>query len=247
MKTFDKEKSIRHILSKPGQSAYKKYKALVAGDVGFINFFSAELVFFFLSSLGGAVGILLRKIIYPRLFKQCGSGIIIGRNCTFRHPSILRIGNHVTIDDNCLLDARGTGQKGIVLHDKAIINRGTTIQSKSGDIEIGKSVAIGANSSLVSWDGIKIGDGVAIAAGCYISAGDYDTSDLNTPVIEQEAITKGPIIIEDNVWIATRVTILDGVQIGRDSIIYAGSVVTENIPQRSIVHGNPAKVIFNRR
>jgi len=247
MKTFEKEKSIRHILNEPGQSAYKKYKVLVAGDVGFINFFTAELIFFFLSSLGGALGIFLRKIIYPRLFKKCGSGIIIGRNCIFRHPSKLQIGDNVTIDDLCLIDARGTGQKGIVLQDNAIINRSTTIQSKSGDIEIGKSAAIGANSSLVSWDGIKIGDGVSIAAGCYISAGDYDTSDLSTPVIEQEAITKGPIIIEDNVWIATRVTILDGVQIGRDSIIYAGSVVTENIPERSIVHGNPAKVIFTRR
>ena len=105
------------------------------------------------------------------------------------------------------------------MHDQCIINRGTTIQSKSGNIEIGESTAIGANSSFVSWDGIQIGAGVAIAAGCYISAGNYDTNDLNTPVIEQEAITKGPIIIEDNVWIATRVTILDGVKIGWN---YAG-------------------------
>ena len=66
------------------------------------------------------------------------------------------------------------------------------------------------------------------------------------PISEQPASVKGPIIIERNVWIATRVTILDGVTIGHDSIISAGSVVSTDIPSQSVAHGNPAKVILKR-
>lgn len=75
------------------------------------------------------------------------------------------------------------------------------------------------NNSLVSWYGIEIGESSAIAAGCYISAGNYDTSDVDKLIIDQEAYTNDPIIIEKNVWLATWVTILDRVHIDQNSII----------------------------
>ena len=56
----------------------------------------------------------------------------------------------------------------------------------------------------------------------------------------------GPVTIEDHVWIASRVTILPGVTIGRGAVIAAGSVVTKDIPPRSIAAGVPAKVIGER-
>jgi acetyltransferase-like isoleucine patch superfamily enzyme len=52
-----------------------------------------------------------------------------------------------------------------------------------------------------------------------------------------------PVIIEDDVWIATRATILKGVTIGRGSVIAAGAVVTKDVPPYTIVAGVPAKVI----
>jgi len=52
-----------------------------------------------------------------------------------------------------------------------------------------------------------------------------------------------PIIIEDNVWIGERSTILKGVKIGRGSIIASNSVVTKNVPAYTIVAGNPAVVV----
>jgi acetyltransferase-like isoleucine patch superfamily enzyme len=51
------------------------------------------------------------------------------------------------------------------------------------------------------------------------------------------------VIIEDDVWIATRATILKGVTIGHGSVIAAGAVVTKSVPPKSIVAGVPAKVI----
>lgn len=58
-----------------------------------------------------------------------------------------------------------------------------------------------------------------------------------------DAQTKGPVIVEDEVWIGTNVTVISGVKIGRGSIVAAGSVVTKDVKPFSIVGGNPAKFI----
>jgi acetyltransferase-like isoleucine patch superfamily enzyme len=60
---------------------------------------------------------------------------------------------------------------------------------------------------------------------------------------ETESISKGPIIIEDDVWIGHRSTILSGVKINRGAIVAAGSVVVKDVPAYSIVGGVPAKII----
>jgi acetyltransferase-like isoleucine patch superfamily enzyme len=61
-----------------------------------------------------------------------------------------------------------------------------------------------------------------------------------------DTISKGDIIIEDDVWIGSNSVILGGVKIGRGTVIGAGSIVTKNIPPYSIVVGNPARVIKQR-
>ncbi|EGP5048105.1 CatB-related O-acetyltransferase [Enterococcus faecium] len=58
--------------------------------------------------------------------------------------------------------------------------------------------------------------------------------------------TKGPIIVQDDVWIGDNVLILSGVNIGKGAVVAAGSVVTKNVPPYAIVGGNPAKVIKYR-
>jgi acetyltransferase-like isoleucine patch superfamily enzyme len=52
-----------------------------------------------------------------------------------------------------------------------------------------------------------------------------------------------PVIIEDDVWLGERAVILKGVNIGRGSIVAAGSMVTKSIPPMSIVAGNPARIV----
>ena len=61
-----------------------------------------------------------------------------------------------------------------------------------------------------------------------------------------EAISKGDIIIEDDVWIGYRSTILSGVHIGQGAVIAAGSVVTKDVPPYTVVAGVPAKNIKKR-
>lgn len=62
----------------------------------------------------------------------------------------------------------------------------------------------------------------------------------------REAISKGDIIVEDDVWIGCRSTILSGVRIGQGAVVAAGSVVTKDVPPYAIVGGVPAKVIKYR-
>jgi acetyltransferase-like isoleucine patch superfamily enzyme len=242
-----KRTSIRQILTDTSRSPFQKYKDLTVGEKGIGHFLAYETASAFLGPIPGALGIFLRQKIYPNFFRRCGRGLIIGRNCTFRHPSKMSFGDNVTIDDNTLIDARGASGKGVVFVDGVIINRNSIVQSKEGDIEIGKSVSIGVNSTIVSWSGIRIGDGALIAGGCSLSAGRFEFDDLNRSISEQDSYSTGPIVIDENVWLATRVTILDGVHIGRGSIISAGSVVAGNIPPGAVAHGNPAKIVFTRR
>lgn len=59
----------------------------------------------------------------------------------------------------------------------------------------------------------------------------------------QEAETKGPIILEDDVWVGDNAIILSGVRIGQGAVIAAGSVVVKDVPKYAIVGGNPAKIL----
>ena len=61
-----------------------------------------------------------------------------------------------------------------------------------------------------------------------------------------ESIVKGPIIVEDDVWVGFRSTIMSGVTLGRGCIVAAGAVVTKDVPSYAIVGGVPAKVIKYR-
>jgi virginiamycin A acetyltransferase len=61
-----------------------------------------------------------------------------------------------------------------------------------------------------------------------------------------DAISKGPIVVEDEVWIGTSAMIFSGVTIGKGAIIAAGSLVTKDVPAYGIVGGNPAKLIRYR-
>jgi acetyltransferase-like isoleucine patch superfamily enzyme len=247
LKEVNKKKNVRNILMDQKGSALDKYKALTTGDVSMPSFIFYELITWLLGARSGALGILLRKKLYKGLFKSCGRNIIIGRNCIFRHPSRISLGDNVVIDDNCIIDARGCEDEGLVIGSGAMINRNCAIQSKGGDITIGEGVSLGADSQLVSWGGITIGDGSAIAGGCYISAGTYKMTDFSTPIAERQPYTSGPVSIGENVWVATRATILDNVEIGDNAVISAGAVVTGNVNAKAVVHGNPAKVVFQGR
>lgn len=246
MKKISKNETIHGKLAAARKSPLKTYMDVTVGNVGLSRFLVYEFLTFFFSSMGGGAGLLFRKKLYPKLFRKTGSGLIIGRNVTLRHPSNLTLGNDVTLDDNVLIDSRGAGDSGVGLGDGVVINRSCMLKAKTGSIHVGARTNIGSNSVLVSLAGIEIGESVLVAGGCYINAGGYYTDDLSRPMAEQGVKTNGPIKIGDDVWVGTGAIILDGVTIGSHAVIGAGAVVNKDVPEGAIVAGIPARLLKQR-
>lgn len=212
-------------------------------EAGTARFIAYELLTVIFGSIAGGLGFLLRKKLYPCLFRSAGRGLIIGRNAVIRHPSKIELRDNVTVDDYCLLDGRGAGDEGLVLDEQVIINRNCMVLAKNGPVRLGPRTTIGSNSVIVSMSGVTLGEAVLVAGNVSISAGAYHTEDTMRPVMDQGAYTKGPVIIGDYAWIGTGAIILDGVCIGKGAIVGAGAVVTRDVPDNAIVAGVPAKVI----
>jgi len=237
---------IRQKLHAEKASELDKYQQLVTGRPSRLSLLHYELVTFFLCSLPGAVGLLLRRWFYGRLFKRAGRGLTIGRNVVIRHADNIQLGDRVVIDDNTVIDARGAGDEGLAIGDDVIIGRGAILQCKAGAMRIGEKTSIGAGSVLCSMGGLKVGRSVMVAGGCEISGGQYHTERLDVPIAEQGIYTYGPVTIGDGTWLAMGVIVLDAVSVGRDCAVGAGAVVTKDLPDRSIAVGVPARVIRER-
>lgn len=111
------------------------------------------------------------------------------------------------------------------------------------------------NYSRFACERIQIGNYVSIALNVSFVLGEnhqiktVTNFPLHTILISPnplDAESKGPIIVEDEVWIGMNVVILSGVTIGKGAIIAAGSIVTKDIPPYAIYGGNPARLIKYR-
>ena len=107
-----------------------------------------------------------------------------------------------------------------------------------GKLIIGDNTFINVGSIISANHLIKIGKNVQIATGVIVMDNDFHGVEDR----EEEKVPT-PIIIGDNVWLATRVVVLKGVTIGEGSTIATGAVVTKDIPSYSLAAGVPAKVI----
>jgi acetyltransferase-like isoleucine patch superfamily enzyme len=246
MQAIPHSETIRGRLARGRGSPARVYQEIVTGGTGFWDLLRYELVTGLLGPLPGALGLLLRRRLYAGLFGAAGRDLVIGRNVTVRHPRKMELGADVTIDDGCLLDARGTPPGGFRLGRGVILGRNTVLQSKGGPVTVGERSSIGLNSCIVSVSGVEIGTAVLTAGSCHISGGSYRVDDLSRPIMDGDVQTRGPVRIGDGVWIGTNVVILDGVTVGRDAVIGAGAVVTRDVPERAIVAGVPARQIGRR-
>ncbi|NET62716.1 MAG: acyltransferase [Symploca sp. SIO2E6] len=224
-------------------SLLKSYQAKVLGDDRLLALVQYELATFFCGNLAGGLGYVLRKRFYRHLFKRVGGEVIFGKGIVLRHPGKITLGEQVAIDDYGLLDASGAGEAGITLGDKVIVSRNCVVQGKTGPVVIGNKTDIGCNTIISSGGGIAIGSHVLIAGNCYIGGGRYITDRLDLPMMEQGVYSQGPVVIEDDVWLGAGAIVLDGVRIGKGSIIGAGAVVIKDLPDYAVAVGVPAKVI----
>ena len=103
---------------------------------------------------------------------------------------------------------------------------------------IGKNCMIQQCCTFFDRGGITIGSGVFIAPKVNLVTLNHDQDPEN-----RSATIAKPVVINDNVWIGIGATICPGVTVGRGSIVAAGAVVTKDVPENTVVGGNPAKII----
>lgn len=164
-------------------------------------------------------------------FKCLGEKSMIGCKSTFRGMDRIVIGKHTVIGRYAVITA---------WHE---INQ----YFYSPEIRIGDNCSIGEFVHITSINGVIIGNNVLIGRRVTISDNSHGRNILRTelqiPPNQRIVYSKGKVIIEDNVWIGDKATILAGVRIGYASIVGANAVVTTDVPPYSIVGGVPAKVL----
>ena len=255
VKTLGEEKYIRAKLFGGDRSNLRRYADLVVGeDAGYFRLLKYELITCFLGGIRGALGLWLRRRFYPGLFKRCGRGVIFGRNLTVRNAGNIELGENVVIDDDCVLDARGAGDEGVVIDDRVILNRGVSIQAKIGPIHIGADSDIGMLSDIHAQGGVFIGKEVVLGGSGKISGGIFQidrspaSGDSSGEQVarEQTRATRNPIRLGDRCLIGMGSMFLDGVNVGEGAVIGAGTVVTRDIPSYAVAAGVPARVVRMR-
>ncbi len=246
MNSDRKQTEFGHLLTADNRSPFSKYRELVVGG-GFGALLRYELLTMLATPMPGALGYGLRKVTYPWMMGAVGRGAVFGRNMAIRNPSKIFVGSRVVIDDNVVLDAKGIGTGRIEIGDEVVISRNNILSCKGGTIKVGNHTNIAQNCLIHSEECVRIGSEVIIAAYTYIvGGGNHDYSRLDIPIIRQPNLSRGGIMVEDNVWIGARVTILDGVTVHSGAVVGAGAVVTEDVPENCVMAGIPAKVVARR-
>ena len=229
----------------PGRSSRAKYADLVIGRPGFGALLTYELIVVLTQSVPGALGLALRRTMYPWLLGSCGRNVVFGQNVVLRHPHKIHVGRNVVVDDNCLIDAKGESNRGIRIGDEVFIGRNTILSCKNGDIEIAGGANLGFNCEVFSASRVTIGARVLMAAYAYVIGGDHDFSDTSRPVLDQPRTSAG-VTIGEGAWIGAGAKILDGVTIGVRAVIGAGAVVKDDVPPGAVAVGMPARVVSAR-
>jgi acetyltransferase-like isoleucine patch superfamily enzyme len=162
-------------------------------------------------------------------FKDCSTAF-------FRRPIYIIGGKYISLGANFTCESRCR----IEAWDK---HNGVVFLPS---ICIGNNVSLSYNCHIGAINKIIIQDNVLIGSNVFItdhSHGDASKEELKISPNKRILFSKGPVIIEENVWIGENVTILPGVTIGKNSIIGANTLVIKSIPANCVAVGNPARIV----
>jgi acetyltransferase-like isoleucine patch superfamily enzyme len=212
------------------QSLFNQLKALRLFEIPAPRFIVSPLYSIYCASRA-LVTTMTRTLWWTPLLK--GRLDDIGRNL-YLYGGLPYISGPVQIKlgDNC----RVSGQSTI---------SGRTCAQKPPELHVGNNVDIGWMTTIAVGRRVEIGDNVRIA-GRTLLAGypghplDAEARAAGLPETDDQV---GDIILEDDVWLATGVSVMAGVRIGQGTIVAAGSVVTKDLPPMVLAGGIPARVI----
>lgn len=181
--------------------------------------------------------------------KNSGRLLFLGKRVTIRGKKNIEVGNGVTIQDNCMINAVCKGRVKIgntcTIGKNAIIDCTGVLEELGESLVIGDNVGISPNFTVFVRGKVEIGNDTIIGPGVTIVSENHVADSIELPIRKQGTRRKGVVIGED-CWIGAGATILDGVTIGEKAIVAAGAVVNKDVEPRMIVGGIPAKVIRKR-
>jgi acetyltransferase-like isoleucine patch superfamily enzyme len=160
--------------------------------------------------------IITGEIAFKRFYSQLDPALTIGANCTMDGVQFA-LGEQakVEIGDYCYFT--------------------NTVLLCELEVRIGSYVVIGWNVTIADTDFHPVSPAERITDALALSP--------LGKALERPVILKRPVVLEDDVWIGPNAAILKGVHIGRGAFIEAGALVTQDVPARARVLGNPAQVI----
>jgi acetyltransferase-like isoleucine patch superfamily enzyme len=130
----------------------------------------------------------------------------------------------------------------------SVVGSFTKIKATDGPLVIGSHVEIANGCVITSHEkGVAIGDDCLMGPNVSIIGNNYRYDRLDVPIRLQEKVSAKGIRVGNDVWIGAGCVLLDGADVGSGSILAPNSVVSGKVPERSVVQGNPGKVIFTRR
>lgn len=165
------------------------------------------------------------KVVFFMLRKKVkiGSGFRVYGKFYISGPGKINIGN------NCIIDSKLFKTTSFMTHfPDSLICIGDNVGFNGTSIQISKNLTIGTDCAI---------------ADAYITDSKGHLLSADRRLYSQRDIPSSHVIIEENVWISTKSVILDGVTIGKNSVIGACSLVTKNIPPNVFFAGIPAKFI----
>lgn len=155
-----------------------------------------------------------------------------------RSPAQIKLDKDCVIKARAILNGRSSFCKyGVELGENTYVKENCYFDAYDGFIRTKGFCAFGQNTIIHGGGGVEIGKYVITGANCYIISSNHQYTSQDFPIMLQGDRRKG-IVIGENVWLGGSVIVLDGVNIGSNSVIGAGTVLTKSIPKNSVVYND---------
>ncbi len=172
--------------------------------------------------------------------------MLLKRKHTFINPTAIilnvkkiDIGSNVIVGRHAFIRGGQDPSSHLKIGDNVVIRMNTYLSSRHGDLSIGKNTYFAHSCWLGGQGTTTIGMNCLFGPNVVSISSNHDYNNISTPYHKGDELP-GVITIGDNVWIGANAVILPNVKIGNGAVIGAGSVVTSDVPARTLFVGNPA-------
>lgn len=151
----------------------------------------------------------------------------------------LVIGPFAVVEDYVTLDLCSGAKSALIIGARSKIKTGSVLRTYGGRMEIGDRTSVGEFNMLAAHGGLTIGRQCMFGPYVFINAASHIIE--GNEAFRFQGETARGVMIEDDVWLGARTSVLDGVRIGTRSVVGAHSLVLNDLPTRHVAFGQPAR------